>query len=54
MVNVDFCVREAELGLCDNYNLHSLKIANINDSERVKIFRNTKTLNIYFIIVPIL
>ena len=50
MVNVDFCVREAELGLCDNYNLHSLKIANINDSERVKIFRNKNNKDIEYIL----
>ncbi len=50
MPNVDFCVREAELGLCGNFNQHSFAIAGINDSERVKIFRKKDAKGIEIIL----
>lgn len=40
MANVDYCVREAEVGLCGDFDRHSFAISNIDNTERVKVFRN--------------
>ncbi len=43
MANVDLCVRYAELGLCSNTFINAKKIFELDNKNKVKIFRN-KTL----------
>ena len=40
MANVDKCVREAELAICENMTNHINNILAISDNERTKCFRN--------------